>query len=110
MNFLKKWARRFRNGKCDVAVVCFLSNRYDPKSYKRQYAVVLMLVTQYTGIMSPGNLVGIVIGLRAGPNHVGGKSISFLQSVAYRPPVGTGQPPIQIVIVRYFSGGKEAGI
>ena len=60
--------------------------------------------------MSPGNLVGIVIGLRAGPNHVGGKSISFLQSVAYRPPVGTGQPPIQIVIVRYFSGGKEAGI
>ena len=59
-----------------------------------------MLDTQYTVIMSVDNLVGIVIGLRAEPNHVGDKSVSFLQSVAYRPPVETSQPPIQIVIVR----------
>lgn len=91
-------------------MVYFVSNRYESKIYKRQYAVVLILVTQYTGIMSPDNLVGIVIGLRAVPNHVGGKSISFLQSVACRPPLGTSQPPIQTVIVRYFSGGKVAGI
>jgi len=95
---------------CSVTVVCIVWNRYEPKIYKRQYAVVLILVTQCAGIMSPDNLVGIVSGLRAVPNHVGGKSISFLQSAAYRPPVGTSQPPIQIVIVRYFSGGKVAGI
>jgi hypothetical protein len=95
---------------CCVTVVYFLSNRYEPRIYKRHCAVVLILDTQYAVIMSLDNLVSIVIRLRAGPNHVGGKSVSFLQSVAYRPPVGTSQSPIQIVIVRYFPGGRAAGI
>jgi hypothetical protein len=93
-------------------IICCITvlNRYEPRIYKRHCAVVLILVTQYTVIMSPDNLVGIVIGLRAGPIHVGGKSVSFLQSVANRPPVGTSQHPIQIVIVRYLPEGKATGI
>ena len=62
---------------CCVTVVYFLWNRYEPRIYKSHYTVVLMLDTQYTVIMSPDNLVGIMIGLRAGPNHVGGQKCFF---------------------------------
>lgn len=66
--------------------MCFLLNRYEPQIYKRYYPVVLILDTQYTVIMSLDNLVGIVIGLRAGPNHVGDKSMCSLQTACGNQP------------------------